>query len=213
VAHESADVWTNPDQFKLNQDGSPVVVAGVPPDYFSATGQLWGNPLYNWDQMRADGFKWWIERVYAHAAHNGHCAHRSFFAALRRVGKFLAETRRPNAGAGSRPPGRELFTAIRRALGELPIIAEDLGVITPPDVEALRDDFGFPGMRILRLLSVVTQRITTCRTTIIAMWLSTQELTTTTQLWAGFRAWPVKDRRARLNKSRASELLHAVLEH
>ncbi|MBA2527525.1 MAG: 4-alpha-glucanotransferase, partial [Pyrinomonadaceae bacterium] len=63
VAHDSADVWTNPDQFKLNESGSPVVVAGVPPDYFSATGQLWGNPLYNWDHMLADGFKWWIKRV------------------------------------------------------------------------------------------------------------------------------------------------------
>ncbi|HEV7476094.1 MAG TPA: 4-alpha-glucanotransferase, partial [Pyrinomonadaceae bacterium] len=65
VAHDSADVWTNPDQFKLNEDGSPIVVAGVPPDYFSATGQLWGNPLYNWERMRADGFEWWIERVRA----------------------------------------------------------------------------------------------------------------------------------------------------
>jgi 4-alpha-glucanotransferase len=65
VAQDSADVWTNPEQFKLDKDGKPIVVAGVPPDYFSSTGQLWGNPLYNWERMLADGFKWWIERVRA----------------------------------------------------------------------------------------------------------------------------------------------------
>ena len=148
VAHDSADVWTNPDQFKLNQNGSPIVVAGVPPDYFSATGQLWGNPLYNWDQMRADGFKWWIERVYAtlQTVDIVRIDHFRGFAACWEIpgGDKTAER-----GRWVEAPGRELFTAIRRALGELPIIAEDLGVITP-DVEALRDDFGFPGMRILQ---------------------------------------------------------------
>ena len=148
VAHDSADVWTNPDQFKLNSDGSPIVVAGVPPDYFSQTGQYWGNPLFNWDRMAADGFKWWIERVQAtlQLVDIARIDHFRGFAACWEIpgGDQTAER-----GRWVEAPGRELFTAIRAALGELPIIAEDLGVITP-DVEKLRDDFGFPGMRILQ---------------------------------------------------------------
>jgi 4-alpha-glucanotransferase len=148
VAHDSADVWTNPEQFKLNEDGSPVVVAGVPPDYFSATGQLWGNPLYNWDRMRQDGFRWWIDRVHAtlQTVDILRIDHFRGFAACWEIpgGDKTAER-----GLWVEAPGRELFNAIREALGQLPIIAEDLGVITP-DVEALRDDFGFPGMRILQ---------------------------------------------------------------
>ena len=97
VAHDSADVWTNPNQFKLNDDGSPIVVAGVPPDYFSATGQLWGNPLYNWDRMRADGFEWWIERVRA-TLDIRHRAHRS----LPRFCRVLGNTwRRQDCGTGT----------------------------------------------------------------------------------------------------------------
>jgi 4-alpha-glucanotransferase len=148
VAHDSADVWTNPDQFKLDQDGRPIVVAGVPPDYFSVTGQLWGNPLYDWERMRADGFKWWIERVRAtlQAVDIARIDHFRGFAACWEIpgGDTTAER-----GRWIEAPGRELFDAIRNSLGALPIIAEDLGVITP-DVEKLRDDFGFPGMRVLQ---------------------------------------------------------------
>jgi 4-alpha-glucanotransferase len=148
VAHDSADVWINPEQFKLNLDGSPTVVAGVPPDYFSQTGQYWGNPLFNWDRMRADGFRWWIERVRStlRLVDIARIDHFRGFAACWEIpgGDKTAER-----GRWVEAPGRELFTAIREALGELPIIAEDLGVITP-DVEKLRDDFGFPGMRILQ---------------------------------------------------------------
>ncbi|MCM3873643.1 MAG: 4-alpha-glucanotransferase [Pyrinomonadaceae bacterium] len=148
VAQDSADVWTNPDQFKLDPDGNPIVVAGVPPDYFSTTGQLWGNPLYNWDQMRADGFKWWIKRVDStlKVVDIVRVDHFRGFAACWEIpgGDQTAER-----GRWVEAPGKELFTAIRAALGELPIIAEDLGVITP-DVVALRDGFGFPGMRILQ---------------------------------------------------------------
>jgi 4-alpha-glucanotransferase len=148
VAQDSADVWTNPDQFKLNPDGRPIVVAGVPPDYFSATGQFWGNPLYNWERMLADGFRWWIERVRAslQTVDIARIDHFRGFAACWEIpgGDTTAER-----GRWVEAPGRELFTAIRKALGELPIIAEDLGVITP-DVERLRDGFGFPGMRILQ---------------------------------------------------------------
>ncbi len=148
VAHDSADVWTNPFLFKLDDMGAPRVVAGVPPDYFSATGQLWGNPLYVWERMQADGFRWWIERVRAtfETVDILRIDHFRGFAACWEIpgGDPTAER-----GRWVPAPGRELFTAIKRALGELPIIAEDLGVITP-DVEALRDDFGFPGMRILQ---------------------------------------------------------------
>lgn len=148
VAHDSADVWTNPEQFKLNENGSPIVVAGVPPDYFSTTGQLWGNPLYDWDRMLRDGFKWWIKRVAAtlHVVDIVRVDHFRGFAACWEIpgGDKTAER-----GQWVEAPGKELFTAIRNALGELPIIAEDLGVITP-DVVALRDGFGFPGMRILQ---------------------------------------------------------------
>lgn len=148
VAHDSADVWTNPDQFKLNEDGSPVVVAGVPPDYFSATGQLWGNPLYNWEQMRADGFKWWIDRVRA-TLETFDIARIDHFRGFAACWEIPGGDKTAERGRWVGAPGRELFTAIRGALGQVPIIAEDLGVITP-DVEALRDDFGFPGMRILQ---------------------------------------------------------------
>jgi 4-alpha-glucanotransferase len=148
VAQDSADVWTNPDQFKLDKSGRPLVVAGVPPDYFSSTGQLWGNPLYNWERMQADGFKWWIERVRAtlKVVDIARVDHFRGFAACWEIpgGDKTAER-----GQWVDAPGRELFTAIRNTLGQLPIIAEDLGVITP-DVVALRDDFGFPGMRILQ---------------------------------------------------------------
>ncbi|HEY3039847.1 MAG TPA: 4-alpha-glucanotransferase [Pyrinomonadaceae bacterium] len=148
VAHDSADVWTNPDQFKLNEDGTAIVVAGVPPDYFSATGQLWGNPLYNWDRMRADGFRWWIERVRA-TLDTFDIARIDHFRGFAACWEIPGSDKTAERGRWVEAPGRELFTAIRAALGELPIIAEDLGVITP-DVEALRDDFGFPGMRILQ---------------------------------------------------------------
>ncbi len=148
VAQDSADVWTNPEQFKLDENGKPIVIAGVPPDYFSTTGQLWGNPLYNWEHMQADGFKWWIERVRATltVVDIARVDHFRGFAACWEIpgGDKTAER-----GQWVEAPGRELFAAIRKTLGELPIIAEDLGVITP-DVVALREEFGFPGMRILQ---------------------------------------------------------------
>jgi len=148
VAQDSADVWTNPDQFKLDSNGRPLVVAGVPPDYFSATGQYWGNPIYNWEHMLADGFKWWIERVRValQVVDIARIDHFRGFAASWEIpgGDTTAER-----GRWVEVPGMEMFTAIRTAFGPLPIIAEDLGVITP-DVEKLRDSFGLPGMRILQ---------------------------------------------------------------
>lgn len=148
VAQDSADVWTNPEQFKLHPSGQPVVIAGVPPDYFSKTGQLWGNPLYNWDLMRADGFKWWIKRVSA-TLHTVDIVRIDHFRGFCACWEIPGGDKTAERGQWVDAPGKELFLAIRAALGELPIIAEDLGVITP-DVEKLRDDFGFPGMRILQ---------------------------------------------------------------
>jgi len=148
VAFDSADVWTHPELFKLDSDRRPVVIAGVPPDYFSKTGQLWGNPIYDWEVMRATGFRWWIDRLRAtlQTVDILRIDHFRGFAACWEVpgGDKTAER-----GSWVNVPGRELFTTLRSAFGELPIIAEDLGVITP-DVEALRDDFGFPGMRVLQ---------------------------------------------------------------
>jgi 4-alpha-glucanotransferase len=148
VAHDSADVWANRQYFSLDECGNATKVAGVPPDYFSATGQLWGNPIYNWPAMKEDRYAWWIER---------------FRAALRlydviRIDHFRgfeaywevpgSDTTAAN-GTWVKGPGAELFSAVQAELGDLPIIAENLGVITP-EVEAIRHQFGFPGMAILQ---------------------------------------------------------------
>lgn len=148
VALDSSDVWCNQDKFKLNADGSARVVAGVPPDYFSKTGQLWGNPIYDWDAMRRDGYGWWITRVHAtlRTVDVVRVDHFRGFAASWEV-PGTDET--AQNGRWVDVPGKELFIALKNALGDLPMIAEDLGVITP-DVEELRDGFGFPGMRILQ---------------------------------------------------------------
>jgi 4-alpha-glucanotransferase len=147
VALDSSDVWCNRDKFKLNADGTARVVAGVPPDYFSKTGQRWGNPIYDWDAMQRDGFGWWISRFRStfemvDIARVDHF--RGFIAAWEVPG----EDATAENGSWVEVPGTALFTALKLELGELPLIAEDLGVVTQ-EVEQLRDDFGFPGMRIL----------------------------------------------------------------
>jgi 4-alpha-glucanotransferase len=148
VAFDSSDVWANPQYFYLQPDGNPEVVAGVPPDYFSSTGQLWGNPLYRWDVMQGEGFAWWITRIKQSlkTCHWVRIDHFRGFEAYWEI-PFGA----PNAieGRWVKAPGQALFEALRAALGDAPIVAEDLGVITP-EVEALRDQFGFPGMKILQ---------------------------------------------------------------
>jgi 4-alpha-glucanotransferase len=148
VAHNSADVWARPGLFKLRDDGSPSAVAGVPPDAFSETGQLWGNPIYDWDAMRAEGFGWWVERVREtlKLVDVVRVDHFRGFAAFWEV---PAEHETAERGRWVKAPGGELFKAMRDALGDPPIIAEDLGTITP-DVHALRDESGFPGMRVLQ---------------------------------------------------------------
>ncbi len=148
VAHDSSDVWAHPDLFQLDSAGEPVVVAGVPPDYFSATGQRWGNPLYRWDRLRERGYDWWSARFRAALALVDvvRVDHFRGFAACWEI-----PAAQPTAVKGRwvPGPGDDLFRALRDALGALPIIAEDLGVITP-DVEALRDAWGLPGMKVLQ---------------------------------------------------------------
>ncbi|HEY5444414.1 MAG TPA: 4-alpha-glucanotransferase, partial [Pyrinomonadaceae bacterium] len=148
IAEDSADVWTNPDQFKLDENGRPTVVAGVPPDYFSKTGQFWGNPIYNWDQMKTDGFAWWIKRVHA-ALRMFDLVRIDHFRGFAASWEIPAGDKTAERGSWVSVPGKELFHAIKLGLGDVPIIAEDLGVITP-DVEKLRDELGFPGMHVLQ---------------------------------------------------------------
>jgi 4-alpha-glucanotransferase len=158
VAHDSADVWAHRELFRLDARGRPTAIAGVPPDYFSATGQLWGNPLYRWDAMAADGYRWWIERF------------RRLFSQvdMARIDHFrgfvahwvvpAGETTAVN-GRWEPAPGVELFRAVEAALGApgapaaagagLPFVAEDLGTITP-DVHAVRRELGYPGMCVLQ---------------------------------------------------------------
>jgi 4-alpha-glucanotransferase len=148
VAQESSDVWANPHLFKLDRHRRPKVVAGVPPDYFSKTGQRWGNPIYDWRNMQRDGFKWWVERFRATLAQTDlvRIDHFRGFSACWEIPAHL-----PTAVGGRwvTAPGAALFAAAREALGGLPFIAEDLGLITP-DVERLRDSLGLPGMRVLQ---------------------------------------------------------------
>lgn len=148
IALDSTDVWCNQDKFKLNPDGTAKMVAGVPPDYFSTTGQLWGNPIYDWDAMRADGFRWWIAR-FRSAFMTVDIARVDHFRGFAAAWEVPGTDATAENGRWVDVPGKELFTTLQQELGDLPVIAEDLGVITP-DVEELRDGFGFPGMRILQ---------------------------------------------------------------
>jgi 4-alpha-glucanotransferase len=148
VAHDSADVWANRELFQLDEQGNPLVVAGVPPDYFSATGQRWGNPIYRWDLMAKSGYKWWIDRFLV----------KFLLVDVVRLDHFRGfeayweiPTTEPTAmnGRWVKGPGVALFNAVKAALGEIHVIAEDLGVITP-EVDNLREQLGFPGMRVLQ---------------------------------------------------------------
>ncbi len=148
VALDSADVWCNQSKFRLNEDGSPQVVSGVPPDYFSATGQRWGNPIYDWDAMRQDGFSWWIARM-AFALTTVDVVRIDHFIGFARMWEIPAADETAENGTWTEVPGGELFSALKNALSDLPFIAEDLGAMTP-EVENLRDSSGIPGMRILQ---------------------------------------------------------------
>lgn len=148
VAHDSADVWAHREYFKLDDTGKPTRVAGVPPDYFSETGQLWGNPVYDWERLRADGFNWWIQRV-RFALEQCDYLRVDHFRGFAACWEIPAGEPTAQNGQWIPTPGREVFAALTEALGDLPIIVENLGVITP-DVESLREEFRFPGMRVLQ---------------------------------------------------------------
>jgi 4-alpha-glucanotransferase len=148
VAHDSADVWAHPDLFYLDGQGKPIVVSGVPPDYFSATGQLWGNPIYRWDVLAASGYKWWIERFRASLALFD-MVRLDHFRGFEAYWEVPAGEATAVHGRWIHGPGESFLSAMQDAFGGLPIVAENLGVITPP-VEELRQKFGLPGMSILQ---------------------------------------------------------------
>ena len=148
VAHDSADVWVHRELFKLDEAGRPLVVAGVPPDYFSATGQLWGNPLYDWDRLAVRGYDWWIRRL-RQATALFDLVRLDHFRGFVAHWEIPADSATAASGHWMPGPASSLFAAATAALGPLPLIAEDLGVITPA-VVALREEFGYPGMRILQ---------------------------------------------------------------
>lgn len=148
VASDSADVWANQHLFQLKSDGTPTFVAGVPPDYFSATGQLWGNPLYNWDEMKKDGYAWWNDRIKAMLTMVD-------FIRIDHFRGFEAYWAIPAGDATAingkwiKGPDHDFFNHIKKSLGDLPILAEDLGLITE-EVHSLRNDFNLPGMKVLQ---------------------------------------------------------------
>lgn len=156
VARDSSDVWTHPELFLLDSEGRPTEVAGVPPDYFSEDGQLWGNPLYDWDAHRREGFAWWISRI-SSALSRYDYVRVDHFRGFDAFWAVPAGDKTARNGVWRPAPGQELFAAIAAALGpEIPIIAEDLGFITE-GVRRLRDDLGLPGMRILQFAFDATE--------------------------------------------------------
>ena len=148
IALDSADAWSHPELLIIDDNGQPLHVAGVPPDYFSEDGQLWGNPLYDWDFHKRSGYHWWIERM-KHAASLSQLVRVDHFRGFESYWSVPAEADTARNGEWLPGPGDALFEAMKGSLGKLPIVAEDLGVITP-EVDALRLNQGFPGMFVLQ---------------------------------------------------------------
>lgn len=148
VAPDSADVWANRELFHLDDRGEPTVVAGVPPDYFSETGQRWGNPLYDWERMERAGYDWWVARLRA-ALDLCDILRVDHFRGFEAYWEIPAQEATAVKGRWVEAPGGRLLQTFRRELGEVPLISEDLGIITP-EVERLRDDHGLPGMKVLQ---------------------------------------------------------------
>ncbi|MCK5786604.1 MAG: 4-alpha-glucanotransferase [Candidatus Sabulitectum sp.] len=148
TAHDSSDVFFNRELFKLNQDGMPSVVAGVPPDYFSSTGQLWGNPVYDWDACAQSGYRWWTSRMAA-ALQLFDAVRIDHFRGFAEYWEVPAGEKTAVNGKWVKGPGIKLFTEMEKALGKLPVVAENLGLITP-SVHELRKLCGFPGMVVLQ---------------------------------------------------------------
>ena len=148
VSYSSVDVWADRELFLLNRRGKPVYVAGVPPDYFSSTGQLWGNPVYDWRAMKKDGFAWWRKR-FAHSLKMYDFVRIDHFRGFYSYWRVPSRNKTAKAGHWTRIPGEELFAALKKEFGRLPVIAEDLGYI-PPTVRDFRKKLGFPGMKIIQ---------------------------------------------------------------
>jgi len=148
IALDSSDAWANREILRVDEDGHPDHVAGVPPDYFSEDGQLWGNPLYDWEQHATTGYQWWVDRLRA-SAELADIVRIDHFRGFEAYWSVPADADTARVGAWEPGPGDAIFDAMRDALGNLPIVAEDLGVITP-EVEALRDRHHMPGMRVLQ---------------------------------------------------------------
>lgn len=148
VAHDSADVWANNELFFLDKTGRQTVVAGVPPDYFSENGQRWGNPIYRWDQMEKNGYAWWIRRFNA-MIHQVDLIRLDHFRGFEAYWEVPASEETAVNGTWVKGPNRKLFDALEKALGRLPVIAENLGVITP-EVTEIMEAFGYPGMAVLQ---------------------------------------------------------------
>jgi len=148
VDHNSADVWSHSELFEVDNDGNRILVSGVPPDYFSETGQLWGNPLYRWKVMEKNGFEWWVKR-FEQMFSLFDAIRVDHFRGFEAYWEVKADEKTAVNGRWVKGPGKKLFDTIRERLGELPIIAEDLGVLTKEVVD-LRDSYNFPGMKILQ---------------------------------------------------------------
>jgi 4-alpha-glucanotransferase len=148
VSYDSADAWTHPEIFQMDEDSKPLRVSGVPPDYFSATGQRWGNPLYRWDVLKERGFDWWVARIRRSMALYD-MIRLDHFRGFEAYWSIAADEETAINGQWVKAPGLELFQRLKEVFGELPFIAEDLGLITP-EVDELREHFGMPGMRILQ---------------------------------------------------------------
>jgi 4-alpha-glucanotransferase len=148
VNYDSADVWTNPELFELDEERRMIRVSGVPPDYFSATGQRWGNPLYKWGELKERGFDWWVARV-RRALTLYDMVRLDHFRGFEAYWSIAADEETAENGQWVKAPGHELFQRLKEVFGELPFVAEDLGLITPA-VDELREHFGMPGMRVLQ---------------------------------------------------------------
>ena len=148
VNYDSADVWTHPEVFELDEQRQPTRVSGVPPDYFSATGQRWGNPLYKWGLLAERGFDWWVARIRRSLALYD-LIRLDHFRGFEAYWSIAADEETAINGHWVKAPGQALFQRLKEIFGDLPFIAEDLGLITP-EVDELREHFGMPGMRILQ---------------------------------------------------------------
>ena len=147
VVHDSADVWMHPNLFNLDHEKRPLTVAGVPPDYFSKTGQLWGNPVYRWEALKSTGYEWWTKRI-AHNLNMFDVVRVDHFRGFMAYWEVPAKEKTAVNGKWVEAPGMDFFSRLSAVFPDLPIIAEDLGIITP-DVWATMEHFGFPGMKVL----------------------------------------------------------------